>query len=128
MNVALDPSRTGDEAEALETGLKQRVVGQDEAIQNIVDLYQMYLTGLSFPGRPIGNLLFLGPTGSGKTRLVEATAECLMGTSRAVIKIDCGEFQHSHEISKLVGSPPGYLGHRYTKAMLSQKTLDQYNT
>lgn len=128
MNVALDPSRTGDEAEALETGLKQRVVGQDEAIQNIVDLYQMYLTGLSFPGRPIGNLLFLGPTGSGKTRLVEATAECLMGTSRAVIKIDCGEFQHSHEISKLVGSPPGYLGHRETKAMLSQKTLDEYHT
>ena len=128
MNVTLDPSRTGDEAGALEEGLRQRIVGQDDAIRQIVDLYQMYLTGLSYPGRPLGNLLFLGPTGSGKTRIVEAAAECLIGTPRAVIKIDCGEFQHSHEISKLVGSPPGYLGHRETKAMLSQKTLDEYHT
>ena len=112
MNKLLDPTKTGDEAGALEIGLKQRIVGQNEAVQNIIDLYQIYLTGLSFPGRPIGNLLFLGPTGSGKTRLVEAAAECLVGTSKAVVKIDCGEFQHSHEISKLVGSPPGYLGHR----------------
>src|SRR3989344_252274 len=128
MNKLLDPTKTGDEAGALEIGLKQRIVGQNEAVQNIIDLYQIYLTGLSFPGRPIGNLLFLGPTGSGKTRLVEAAAECLVGTSKAVVKIDCGEFQHSHEISKLVGSPPGYLGHRETKAMLSQKTLDEYQT
>lgn len=128
MNLPLDPSRTGDEAGALEAGLRERIVGQDEAIRQIVDLYQMHLTGLTFPGRPVGNMLFLGPTGSGKTRIVEATAESLVGTSRAVIKIDCGEFQHSHEISKLVGSPPGYLGHRETKAMLSQKTLDEYHT
>jgi ATP-dependent Clp protease ATP-binding subunit ClpA len=128
MNVTLDPSRTGDEATALDAGLRQRIVGQEDAIRQIVDLYQMYLTGLNYPGRPVGNLLFLGPTGSGKTRIVEAAAECLVGTSRAVIKIDCGEFQHSHEISKLVGSPPGYLGHRETKAMLSQKTLDEYHT
>jgi ATP-dependent Clp protease ATP-binding subunit ClpA len=128
MNMTLDPSRTGDEASALEAGLRQRVVGQDEAIRQIVDLYQMYLTGLNYPGRPVGNLLFLGPTGSGKTRIVEATAECLVGTARSVVKVDCGEFQHSHEISKLVGSPPGYLGHRETKAMLSQKTLDEYHT
>jgi ATP-dependent Clp protease ATP-binding subunit ClpA len=128
MNVTLDPSRTGDEAETLEAGLRQRIVGQDDAVKQIVDLYQMYLTGLNYPGRPVGNLLFLGPTGSGKTRIVEATAESLVGTARAVIKVDCGEFQHSHEISKLVGSPPGYLGHRETKAMLSQKTLDEYHT
>jgi ATP-dependent Clp protease ATP-binding subunit ClpA len=128
MSVPLDPHRTGDEASALEAGLQQRIVGQDDAIRQIVDLYQMYLTGLNYPGRPVGNLLFLGPTGSGKTRIVEAAAECLVGTARAVVKIDCGEFQHSHEISKLVGSPPGYLGHRETKAMLSQKTLDEYHT
>jgi ATP-dependent Clp protease ATP-binding subunit ClpA len=83
---------------------------------------------LNPPGRPIGNLLFLGPTGSGKTRIVEATAECLVGDARAVIKIDCAEFQHSHEIAKLIGSPPGYLGHRETHPLLSQETLNQYHT
>jgi ATP-dependent Clp protease ATP-binding subunit ClpA len=83
---------------------------------------------MSSPGRPIGNLLFLGPTGSGKTRLVEATAESLVGDPRAVIKIDCAEFQHSHEIAKLIGSPPGYLGHRETHPLLSQEVLDHYHT
>ena len=83
---------------------------------------------MSSPGRPIGNLLFLGPTGSGKTRLVEATAESLVGDPRAVIKIDCAEFQHSHEIAKLIGSPPGYLGHRETHPLLSQEVLNQYHT
>jgi ATP-dependent Clp protease ATP-binding subunit ClpA len=72
--------------------------------------------------------LFLGPTGSGKTRVVEATAESLCGDARAVIKIDCGEFQHSHEIAKLIGSPPGYLGHRETHAALSQEALNRYQT
>ena len=79
-------------------------------------------------GRPIGNFLFLGPTGSGKTRIVEATAESLLDNPRAVIKIDCAEFQHSHEIAKLIGSPPGYLGHRETHALLSQEVLNQYHT
>jgi ATP-dependent Clp protease ATP-binding subunit ClpA len=104
------------------------IVGQDEAIQQIVNIYQMYLTGMSAPGRPIGNFLFLGPTGSGKTRIVEATAEALIKNPRAVIKIDCAEFQHSHEIAKLIGSPPGYLGHRETHPLLSQEVLNQYHT
>ncbi|HUA21044.1 MAG TPA: AAA family ATPase [Bryobacteraceae bacterium] len=108
--------------------LSQLVVGQDEAIREIVDVYQLHGTGLNAPGRPIGNFLFLGPTGCGKTRLVEATAECLLGDPKAVIKIDCAEFQHSHEIAKLVGSPPGYLGHRETHAMLSQDSVDRYLT
>src|SRR5262249_36641236 len=86
-----------------------------------------HLAGMSSPGRPLGNLLFLGPTGSGKTRLVEATAESLVGDARAVIRIDCAEFQHSHEIAKLIGSPPGYLGHRETHPLLSQETLNQHN-
>jgi ATP-dependent Clp protease ATP-binding subunit ClpA len=86
------------------------------------------LAGLSPVGRPIGNFLFLGPTGSGKTRIVEATAESLLKNSRAVIKIDCAEFQHSHEIAKLIGSPPGYLGHRETHPLLSQETLNQHHT
>src|SRR5882724_5027833 len=126
--TALDATRTGTEAEDLAKKLCGRVVGQDEAIQHIVRAYQSYLAGLSPDGRPIGNFLFLGPTGSGKTRMVEATAECLLGNPRAVIKIDCGEFQHSHEIAKLIGSPPGYLGHRETHPMLAQEVLNQYHT
>ncbi len=128
VNVPLDPTRTGREAEALETSLCRMIVGQDEAIQQIVNIYQMHLTGMTPPGRPIGNFLFLGPTGSGKTRIVEATAEALVKNARAVIKIDCAEFQHSHEIAKLIGSPPGYLGHRETHPLLSQEVLNQYHT
>jgi ATP-dependent Clp protease ATP-binding subunit ClpB len=128
LNVALDPSKTGREAEALEGSLRRSIVGQDEAIQQIVNIFQMHLTGMSAPGRPIGNFLFLGPTGSGKTRIVEATAEALVKNPRAVIKIDCAEFQHSHEIAKLIGSPPGYLGHRETHPLLSQEVLNQYHT
>jgi ATP-dependent Clp protease ATP-binding subunit ClpA len=104
------------------------IIGQDEAIEQIVNIYQMHLTGMSAPNRPIGNFLFLGPTGSGKTRIVEATAEVLLKNPRAVIKIDCAEFQHSHEIAKLIGSPPGYLGHRETHPLLSQEVLNQYQS
>jgi len=128
VNVPLDPTRTGREAEALEVSLSRLIIGQDEAIEQIVNIYQMYLTGMTAPGRPIGNFLFLGPTGSGKTRIVEATAESMLKNSRAVIKIDCAEFQHSHEIAKLIGSPPGYLGHRETHPLLSQEVLSQYHT
>jgi ATP-dependent Clp protease ATP-binding subunit ClpA len=112
----------------LEQNLRRNIVGQDEAIQQIVNIYQMHLTGMSAPGRPIGNFLFLGPTGTGKTRIVEATSEALVKNPRAVIKIDCAEFQHSHEIAKLIGSPPGYLGHRETHPLLSQEVLNQYHT
>ncbi len=125
---ALDPTQTGLEAETLLSDLRKRVVGQDEAIDQIVNIYQMFLAGLNTPGRPVGNFLFLGPTGSGKTRMVEATAESLMGDAHAIIKIDCAEFQHSHEIAKLIGSPPGYLGHRETHPLLSQEVLNQYHS
>ncbi|HUJ50302.1 MAG TPA: AAA family ATPase [Bryobacteraceae bacterium] len=126
--IRLNPSSMGVEAELLNLKLRDLIVGQDEAIRAIVDVYQTHLTGLNTPGRPIANLLFLGPTGSGKTRIVEATAESLLGNPRAVTKIDCGEFQHSHEIAKLIGSPPGYMGHKDTRALLSQETLDQHYT
>src|SRR5204863_2567050 len=128
LNIPLDPGKTGREAASLENSLHRMIVGQDEAIQQIVNIYQMHLTGMNPPGRPIGNFLFLGPTGSGKTRIVEVTAESLLKNSRAVIKIDCAEFQHSHEIAKLIGSPPGYLGHRETHALLSQEALNQHHT
>jgi ATP-dependent Clp protease ATP-binding subunit ClpA len=124
----LNPTQNGRQARELENNLRHLVVGQDEAIHQIVNTYQSHLTGLSQSGRPIGNFLFLGPTGSGKTRVVEATAEALLKNPRAVIKIDCAEFQHSHEIAKLIGSPPGYLGHRETHALLSQETLNQHHT
>src|SRR3989441_7846370 len=124
----LDPTRSGREAEQLEASLRSKIIGQDQAIRQIVSVYQTFLAGMCSPGRPIGNFLFLGPTGSGKTRLVEATAESLVGDARAVIKIDCAEFQHSHEIAKLIGSPPGYLGHRETHPLLSQEVLNQFHT
>jgi ATP-dependent Clp protease ATP-binding subunit ClpA len=124
----LNPLQPGREAQKLADDLRQRIVGQDEAIEQVVQVYQTNLTGMGSPGRPIGSLLFLGPTGSGKTRLVESVAESLLGDARAVVKVDCAEFQHSHEISKLIGSPPGYLGHRETHSALSQQALDQYHT
>ena len=128
LNRKLDPTRTGQDAEKLHTDLHKRIVGQNEAIEQIVNIYQMFLAGMNGPGRPIGNFLFLGPTGSGKTRLVESAAESLVGDARAMIKIDCAEFQHSHEIAKLIGSPPGYLGHRETHPLLSQEVLNQYHS
>ena len=105
--ASLDPTKTGTSAEHLANKRSQLVAGQDEAIHQIVRAYQTHVAGLSPVGRPIGNFLFLGATGSGKTRIVEATAESLLQNSRAVIKIDCAEFQHSYEIAKLIGSPPG---------------------
>jgi ATP-dependent Clp protease ATP-binding subunit ClpB len=127
-NVPLDPNKMGRESSELQANLRKRIVGQEEAIREIVSIYQMYLTRMNAPGRPIGNLLFLGPTGSGKTRIVEATAESLVNNTRAVIKIDCAEFQHGHEIAKLIGSPPGYLGHRETSPFLSQEVLNRHHT
>ncbi|MGD1094997.1 MAG: AAA family ATPase [Bryobacteraceae bacterium] len=126
--ISLDPAKTGREAMSLESSLLRMIIGQDEAVQQIVNIYQMHLTGMTAPCRPIGNFLFLGPTGSGKTRIVEATAEALIKNPRGVIKIDCAEFQHSHEIAKLIGAPPGYLGHRETLPLLSQEVLNQHHT
>src|SRR5204863_10028752 len=127
-NTALDPTRRSSDAQDFETALRRKIVGQDPAVEKVVEIYQMFLAGLNAPGRPVGNLLFLGPTGSGKTRVVEAMAESLFGDPRAIIKIDCAEFQHSHEIAKLIGSPPGYLGHRETHPLLTQEALNQWHT
>ncbi len=128
LNTALDPTRRSSDAQDFETALRRKIVGQDQAVEKVVEIYQMFLAGLNPPARPLGNLLFLGPTGSGKTRVVEAMAEALFGDPRALIKIDCAEFQHSHEIAKLIGSPPGYLGHRETHPLLTQEALNQWHT
>ena len=121
----LNPDLKSPQAQEFEDKLSARIVGQERAVRRITGLYQIYLAGLSHPGRPVGTLLFLGPTGSGKTRVVEAAAEVLFGDPNLVTKIDCAEFQHSHEIAKLIGSPPGYLGHRETSPMLTQENLDR---
>ena len=126
--VLLNPEEKSPRARKFEEELSARIVGQDRAVRRISSLYQIFLAGMQSPGRPISTMIFLGPTGSGKTRVVEAAAEVLFGDENAVVKIDCGEFQHSHEIAKLIGSPPGYLGHRETAPMLTQENLDKYHT
>ncbi len=128
LQTILDPTLQSPEAQDFENALRQRVVGQDRAVRRLARVFEVYKSGLAAPGRPIVNLLLLGPTGSGKTRVVEAVAETLFGDPRAVVKIDCAEFQHSHEISKLIGSPPGYLGHRETSPAITQEVLEEHYT
>jgi ATP-dependent Clp protease ATP-binding subunit ClpA len=110
-------------AEDLTSIMSSKVVGQPNVINVIVPYIEMFQAGLAPENRPVGVFLLLGPTGTGKTRTVEALAETLHGSSRNVLKIDCGEFQMEHEVAKLIGAPPGYLGHRETQPMLSQQKL-----
>ena len=126
--IALNPSQKGARSIEFENQLASRIVGQERAVRRLSSLYQVFLAGMQSPNRPIGTMLFLGPTGSGKTRVVEAAAEVFFGDPNAVIKIDCAEFQHSHEIAKLIGSPPGYLGHRETPPLLTQENLNRFQT
>ena len=126
--MLLDPVQTGHQAQEFESRLRRELVGQDDAVREVVRAYQRFVLGISTPGRPVGCLLFLGPTGTGKTRLVEAAAKSATGDARSMIRIDCGEFQHGHEIAKLTGSPPGYLGHRDTHPLLSQENLNRFHT
>jgi len=126
--IFLDPEQTSSRAQDFANGLKARIVGQQDAVRQLSGMYQTFLANMNPPGRPIGTLLFLGPTGSGKTRIVEAAAEILFDDPRAMVKIDCAEFQHSHEIAKLIGSPPGYLGHRETSPLLTQENLNRNHT
>jgi ATP-dependent Clp protease ATP-binding subunit ClpA len=126
--VVLQPEKKSSTVREFESVLRGRIVGQDEAVSQLVSLYQTVLAGMAVPERPIASLLFLGPTGSGKTRIVEAAAEILFGKPAAFIKVDCAEFQHSHELGKLVGSPPGYIGHRETQPVFTQQAIDQFQT
>src|SRR3981081_1452014 len=121
--VFLDPDQKSPRAQDFEERLGARIVGQERAVSRMSGLYQIFLAGMNPPNRPIGTMLFLGPTGSGKTRVIEAASEVLYADPNGVVKIDCAEFQHSHEIAKLIGSPPGYLGHRATYPPPTQKKL-----
>jgi len=104
--------------------LQARIVGQPRAITEIVPYVRMYRAGLAPEGRPVGVFLLLGPTGTGKTRTVEALADVLHGSERSMLKVDCGEFQMEHEVAKLIGAPPGYLGHRETQPLITQQKLN----
>jgi len=126
--VFLDADQKSAAANEFAAKLSSRIVGQERAVRQTSGLYQTFLAGMNPPNQPVGTMLFLGPTGSGKTRVVEAAAEVLFGNHNAIVKIDCAEFQHSHEIAKLIGSPPGYLGHRETSPMLTQEYLDRMHT
>jgi ATP-dependent Clp protease ATP-binding subunit ClpA len=126
--TVLEPAKRTRDVLEFEEGLRGKIIGQDEAVSQLVNVYQTVLAGMTAAGRPIANLLFLGPTGSGKTRLVEAAAEILLGSPDALIKIDCAEFQHGHEIAKLIGSPPGYVGHHETPPAITQEKLDRFHT
>lgn len=113
-----------EDPDGLAARLAELLVGQPEAIETIVPYIQMHQAGLSPEGRPIGVILLLGPTGTGKTRTVEALAEVLHGNVQNLLKVDCGEFQMEHEVAKLIGAPPGYLGHRETQPMLTQAKVN----
>lgn len=124
----LDPNQRSPLAARFEEELLARVVGQEEAVGALSSLYEIALAGMAPPNRPIGTLLFLGPTGAGKTRVAEAAAEVLFGDPNALIKIDCAEYQHGHEISKLIGSPPGYVGYADASPLLTQENLDRFQS
>ncbi len=116
--------QAADPVEDLTAVLSQKVVGQPTATRVIVPYIQMFQAGLAPEGRPVGVFLLLGPTGTGKTKTIEALAEVLHGSAKNLLKVDCGEFQMEHEVAKLIGAPPGYLGHRETQPMLTQQKLN----
>jgi len=114
----------GEGNTGLESLLGSRIVGQPSAVGSIVPYVQMYQAGLAPEGRPAGVFLLMGPSGTGKTRTVEALAGVLHGSEKNILRVDCGEFQMEHEVAKLIGAPPGYLGHRETQPMLTQAKLN----
>jgi ATP-dependent Clp protease ATP-binding subunit ClpA len=104
--------------------LRRRLVGQPQAIETITPYVQMHEAKLSPLGRPAGVFLLLGPTGTGKTRTIEVLAAELHCSEKCHLRIDCAEFQMEHEVAKLIGAPPGYLGHRETHPMITQQKLE----
>ena len=125
----LDPSILSEDVRRMKDFVLSKIAGQDRAVGQFVKVLQMIMVGLNKPNRPAGVFLFTGPTGVGKTETVRATAEALLGSKDALTRVDCGEYQHSHEISKLIGSPPGYVGYTDREAIrLSQDKIDKFQT
>jgi len=125
---ALDLTQTSKRSKLLQQQFSNKIVGQEKAVQVLIDMFEAFQAGFCDSTKPVGITLFLGGTGTGKTHVCETFAEALFGNKKACIRIDCAEYQHSHEIAKLVGSPSGYLGHRETPAFLRQERLDKYHT
>src|SRR5262245_54769149 len=123
-----NPSVSGIESNRILDLLSEKIIGQQTALTGIASTVKTFQAGLAPAGRPAGVFLLLGPTGTGKTRTVEALAEILHGASNKVVKIDCGEFQSDHEVAKLIGAPPGYLGHSETRPVLTQEKLTDVTT
>lgn len=117
-------NRHNPQANELAEQFEELLVGQPGVARQVLPFIQTFQAGLSPEGRPAGVFLLLGPTGTGKTRTVEALAEVLHGSSRNILRIDCGEYQMDHEVAKLVGAPPGYLGHRETQPLFSQARVN----
>ena len=109
VNKMLEAER--DKLVRLEDHLAQRVIGQREAVQAVANAIRRSRAGLADPDRPLGSLLFLGPTGVGKTELARALAEYLFDDERALVRLDMGEYQEKHTVSRLIGAPPGYVGY-----------------
>ncbi len=124
----LSPYALSPEADKLKKKLAKRIIGQEYAVNKITSSYQIFQAGLANPDKPISSFLFLGPTGTGKTKIVEALAEIFFNKSTNILKVDCAEFSHSHEIARLIGSPPGYLGHNETPPYFTQRNIDKYQT
>ena len=124
----LDPNVGSRLSDLLTQQFTRKIVGQEEATKVLVNMLEYHQAGFGDPSSPVGTALFLGPTGTGKTHVVQSFAEALFGSKKACLRIDCAEFQHSHEIAKLIGSPPGYLGHRETHPLLTQEALNQFHT
>ena len=124
----LDPNQGSESAKLLIQQFSRKIVGQEDATKVLVNMLEYHQAGFGDASMPVGTALFLGPTGTGKTHVVQSFAEALFGSKKACLRIDCAEFQHSHEIAKLIGSPPGYLGHRETHPALTQETLNQFHT
>lgn len=123
--VSIQKTPQGVENDNLAERMKRLLIGQDEAVDKIVPFIELYNAGFCQKGRPVANILCLGTTGVGKTLSAEVLAECLHGNRNSLLRIDCGEYQRDHETAKLVGAPPGYLGHRETQALISQKRLTE---
>jgi len=121
--IPLEAGCLTDQSRQLAENLRSRVIGQDDAIDTLVCSFARLISGLRDPGRPVLTVLMLGPTGVGKTETARALAHTLFGSERALTRVNCEEYAHGHELSKLLGSPPGYVGYQI-EPLLSQRRLD----
>ena len=125
----VDPKKLSDKAAIFQWNLDDKIIGQERALKHLLRAYQIFSVKLNPPNRPILVLLFCGPTGVGKTECVKALAATLLGNEAAFTRIDCAEFQRSHEVSKLMGAPPSYLGYNdHGSVRLSQDAIDKFQT